>query len=186
MFNKNAVQLSKLNTHLLERLAARPSPSDADFELVVMEALSLQSSDLAAEVSFLESQLEQMRQSIEPLEALRQECQEQGRAQARRWVNSFAAILLSQFMLTQYGTYVAFSWDIVEPLTCVMSFSDACLGYLFWLQTGKPWDVAGLAAHFEARKMRRAVKRARLDIAKYETTREAIRLVEARLAELKQ
>lgn len=88
-------------------------------------------------------------------------------------------------MLTQYGTYVVFSWDIIEPITCLMGFSDAVLGYLFWLRTGKPWDIAGLGAHFERKKFLKELKKSKMDVNKFETTKRAIALLEGRLAGLK-
>jgi hypothetical protein len=62
-------------------------------------------------------------------------------------------------MLTQYGTYVAFSWDIIEPITCLMTLSDALIAYFFWLRTGRPYEISGLARHFKEKKLDKAIKK---------------------------
>jgi len=70
-------------------------------------------------------------------------------------------------MLTQYGTYIAFSWDIIEAITACMTLSDAIAAYLFWLWAGKPWDVDGLKHHFFERRLRKQLKSMNISYDKY-------------------
>jgi len=63
---------------------------------------------------------------------------------ARRALWGIASIFASQFALIQYGTYIAFSWDIMEPITCGMTLGDAVAGYFFWIWSGKPYTLYGL------------------------------------------
>mmetsp|Transcript_10303 Transcript_10303/g.15751 ORF Transcript_10303/g.15751 Transcript_10303/m.15751 type:complete len:135 (+) Transcript_10303:734-1138(+) len=132
------------------------------------EALSQQCSDHQLEVRILEHKLEKLKLSVEPMDKIKEECKMLGVISARWWVNSFAAIILSQFFFTQYGTYVIYSWDIIEPITCVMSMSDAFIGYFFWLRTGKPWNITGLGEHFEKRKLKKLMKKNKIDMRMYE------------------
>jgi len=46
--------------------------------------------------------------------------------------------------MIQYGTYIAFSWDIMEPITCGMTLGDTIVGYFFWIWSGKPYSLEGL------------------------------------------
>ena len=55
---------------------------------------------------------------------------------ARRALFTFVSIFMLQFAAVQYGTYVAFSWDIMEPITCGMTLGDAILAYFFWIKSG--------------------------------------------------
>lgn len=66
---------------------------------------------------------------------------------------TFVSIIATQFALVQYGTYVAFSWDIMEPITACISLSDAICGYYFWLWAKKPWDLSSLRSHFYEREL---------------------------------
>jgi len=55
----------------------------------------------------------------------------------------------------QYGTYVAFSWDIIEPITACVSLTDAIAGYYFWMWAGKPWDLDSLRSFFYDRALQK-------------------------------
>lgn len=50
--------------------------------------------------------------------------------------------------MSQYCTYVAFSWDIVEPVMACVGLTDAIAGYYFWLWSGQPWDLDSFRGHF--------------------------------------
>ena len=69
---------------------------------------------------------------------------EQCNLSAARTSAAFLGTFLTQFFITQYGTYVMFSWDIMEPITCGMTLLDSVFAYSFWLWAGKPWDLDGL------------------------------------------
>lgn len=108
-------------------------------------AMSQHAHWVRAERDILQRNLRILTKQVQPLEHLKMKCEEYGRIAARRWRNIFATTIMAQFALTQYCTYVAYSWDIVEPFTCILSFSDAVVAYLFWTMTGRNWDVAGFA-----------------------------------------
>jgi hypothetical protein len=40
-----------------------------------------------------------------------------------------------QIAFTQWGTYYKYSWDIMEPLTCLFAVLDTFLAYVYWLST---------------------------------------------------
>ncbi len=52
---------------------------------------------------------------------------------ARRGTRVFVAFLYSQIFFVQYGTYVSYSWDILEPIACLLGISDMAIAYSFWL-----------------------------------------------------
>jgi hypothetical protein len=60
---------------------------------------------------------------------------------ARRTMLSFTSMFITQFLLIQYGTYISFSWDIMEPITCGMTLGDAVLAYLFWIWSKRPYSI---------------------------------------------
>jgi hypothetical protein len=49
-------------------------------------------------------------------------------------------------------TYVAYSWDIVEPFVCIAGFGDMLFAALFFSKNGKIWDVDGVSTHFGGKK----------------------------------
>ena len=82
---------------------------------------------------------------------------------AKRTGWTFATIIIFQFLLSQYGTYVAFSWDVMEPITSMVTLSDAVCGYFFWLWAGKPWDADSIRMFFFQRRVNRLLKKNRID-----------------------
>ena len=82
---------------------------------------------------------------------------------------AFMSILSLQFMMSQYGTYIAFSWDIMEPIMFCITLSDAIASYGFWIWAGKPWDVDGLKNHFFERKLKKLLKKNHINYEKYQT-----------------
>ena len=82
---------------------------------------------------------------------------------------SFLAVFVLQFAATQYGTYVAFSWDIMEPICCAMTLGDAGIAYSFWVWSGKPWDLDGLKSFYYERKLRKLLKKEEIDYHVYQS-----------------
>lgn len=166
-------------------LAGEDTFSQRDLLLLMRESLHEHASGIRQEREMLHNHLILLKKQLEPLEQVKTECQHLGMISARRYVNSFAGIILGQYFLTQYGTYVAFSWDIIEPIACCMTMSDALIAYIFWVNTGRPWDVNGLRDHFQTRKMNKAIKKNIFDQDKYNNLKQAIEQVETKLNELK-
>ena len=105
---------------------------------------------------------------LEPLRKDVENCLEDSSIKSKRAGVTFSSIMMAQFMAVQYGTYVAFSWDIMEPITCCMTLFDSILLYYFWLLTGKPWGLDGLRAYFYERQLRKCLKKLNVDFHIYQ------------------
>ena len=86
---------------------------------------------------------------------------------------TFMSIILAQYAFTQYGTYVMFSWDIMEPVTAMMSLSDAIVGYWFWLLKGKPWNLNDLRAHYYERALMKNFSKKSINYQQYQMLKRA-------------
>jgi hypothetical protein len=86
-------------------------------------------------------------------------CKEDAHLSSVRYGFAFTGIILAQFMLSQYGTYYAFSWDIIEPITACVALSDACAAYMFWMWIGKPWELNSIRSYFFQRKLEKVLKK---------------------------
>jgi len=85
--------------------------------------------------------------------ALMDNIEKRAKLSADRWCRSFWQVLLAQFFFTQYGTYYLYSWDIMEPITCMMTMGDAAAGYYFWIFTrGFKYETSGIWDFFYQRK----------------------------------
>lgn len=85
--------------------------------------------------------------------ALMDTIEKRAKLSADRWCRSFWQVLLTQFFFTQYGTYYLYSWDIMEPITCMMTMGDTAIGYYFWIFTrGFKYESGGIWDYFYQRK----------------------------------
>ena len=101
-----------------------------------------------AEKRDLIDRLEMLNQALDPIKKILENCKEDANLTAKRYGWSFAAVILLQFFFSQYGTYVAFSWDVMEPITAMVTLSDAICAYMFWLWAGRPWSVDSIKMFF--------------------------------------
>ena len=131
-----------------------------------------------------ESLIQQLDLIDEVLKPLQYEVKKAKKASHLKSVRSgttFVSIILFQFFLSQYGTYVAFSWDIMEPITACVSLSDAIAGYMFWLWTGKPWDLDSLRSYYYEKALTKNFKKHKLNVHEYEMLKESRRQILAKL-----
>lgn len=151
---------------------------------MIREVLALKARNVKEEKEVLEQQLVLLKRQRGPIYAKLNEIELRSDRTARRVLVSFASIIAAQFMLIQYGTYIAFSWDIMEPITCGMTLGDAICAYLFWIWSKKPYSLDGLKEFFYERKKNKLIKRQSVDFDNFLKTEEAIRIIKERLREL--
>lgn len=94
-------------------------------------------------------------------------------------------IILTQYVLVQYGTYIMFSWDIMEPITCAMSLGDAVIAYLFWAWNRRSYSVDGIFMHYFNRRKTKLAKKENYDEEQYQKLQSTLDIMESRLKELK-
>ena len=92
----------------------------------------------------------------------------------------FSGIVAGQYLLFQYGTYVAYSWDIIEPIACVTGFIDAFFAALFLARHKLNWDVAGIGSYYNQKIFRKLIKKEKkeLELERYYELKDAIAKVE--------
>ena len=105
------------------------------------------------------AEMELIEEAIKPLKSQIDRCKMEANVSASRVAWPFTAILCTQFLLSQYGTYYALSWDIIEPITACVSLSDAVAAYFFWLWAGKPWDMDAVRSFFFERRLKKLFKK---------------------------
>ena len=141
--------------------------SHGDIALALKDAISKQASRTNVDRAFLVEQLNLIEECLSPIKHDIEFCNEHAHMSAVRSAFGFTGIIFLQFLASQYGTYIAFSWDIMEPIMCCVTLSDAIAGYFFWLWAGKPWDISGLKEHFYQRRLRKLLKKHSIDYKTY-------------------
>ncbi|CAD8122088.1 unnamed protein product [Paramecium sonneborni] len=52
--------------------------------------------------------------------------------------------ILMQIAFTQYGTYVVWGWDVMEPVTFMLGVTDMIIAYQFWMKTTKAYTFGNV------------------------------------------
>lgn len=80
---------------------------------------------------------------------------------ADRKLTAFVSVIMAQFAAVQYGTYYLFSWDIMEPITCMMAMGDTFLAYWFWMRSSHSYDTDGIVGYLYNRKLDKLYRKSR-------------------------
>ena len=67
-------------------------------------------------------------------------------------------LILSQTAFTQYGTYMYYSWDIMEPITCMFGVIDLILGYSYWLWKNDELSLENYQKNYLEQKVSKRLK----------------------------
>ena len=111
-------------------------------------------------------------EALKPLEFEISNLKEAANVASHRTANAFLFAFCVQYAITQYGTYVAFSWDILEPFCCTMTLTDSVIAYMFWIWSGQPYDMDGLKRFYFDRSLKKMAKKNSFDIHYYNQLKE--------------
>ena len=162
---------SKLFNFLIERLEEKDPKAvytNEDVSMMLRDAMAKHSTHFNSERESLIQQLELVEEVLAPLNAAVENAKEQGHVKSKRAGFTFFSIIMLQFMASQYGTYVAFSWDIMEPIMACVSLTDAIASWYFWMWAGKPWDIDSLRSHYYEKELNKNLKRHMVNKKEYE------------------
>ena len=79
-----------------------------------------------------------------------------------------ASIGFAQFGLIAFGTFEYFSWDIMEPICYLMTFSNFTFGYLFYLGMKRELEMTNIYDILTRRFLEKACRRKGIDLGKHE------------------
>lgn len=101
---------------------------------------------------------------------------------SNKGLKRFSYVLITQFAAIQYGTYWLYSWDIMEPITCLMTMGDVCIGYMFWMLTGgKEYGMDGIKRFFFERRLRKLYRKRKVNREEVEKICKIVEDLETRL-----
>ena len=138
-----------------------------DVSLMLRDSMAKHCLSINQERESLIQQLELVEEVLNPLQKEVENAKEAGHIKSVRAGFSFVTIIILQYIASQYGTYVAFSWDIIEPITACVTLSDACLGYLFWCYSGRPWDLDSLRSFYYHKELNKNLRKHNINEEEY-------------------
>lgn len=140
----------------------------SEVSLMMKDAMVTRSLSCNNHKDQLLTELELVESALKPMEVVKEECQKIANVSATRSALLFLSALTGQFILSQYGTYYALSWDIIEPITACVTLIDMIACYSFWLWAKKPWDMVAFKEFFRERKLAKLYPKYGFNKVKYE------------------
>ena len=184
---QEAEVIGALNYYILNELqesSANQISSEA-FSLIVKNAILQYGAQISHQKQVFEAQLELTRSQFKYELIIHEEAMKKAEIHANKMIKRFFYIILAQFSAVQYGTYHLYSWDIMEPITCMMGMGDVCLGYLFWLLCGKKeYGMEGIKDYFFEKKYKKIIKRKGLSFEEIKAIQTTIQNIENRIKSL--
>ena len=165
-----AVSTGKLFSYVIEKIEQRGPAATfthEDVSMMLRDSMAKHCLTINSERESLIQQLELVEEVLSPLQKEVENAKEAGNIKSVRSGFTFVSIIMLQFMLSQYGTYVAFSWDIMEPITACVALSDAVLGYLFWCYSGRPWNLDSLRSWYYEKELTKNLKKHKINKEEY-------------------
>lgn len=95
-------------------------------------------------LELLEFKIRLLKKNLARLEEKKQDYELKIERKTKKQIKIMLFALITQILLVQYGTYYAFSWDIMEPITCLLGVIDLIIPYFFWLKTQKEYNYENL------------------------------------------
>jgi len=131
-----------------------------------------------ATIEQLDMKLEFLRKKLASLEEIKASVDDKLLHKAKKRLGYFSSFLFAQILAIQYGTYVAFSWDVMEPMTNLLGILDVIIAYGFWMATNKSYSYANIGKNYIEKKRERFYKKVDFDVEEYEEIKNLITLLE--------
>jgi hypothetical protein len=78
-----------------------------------------------------------------------------------------SSIPIAQFATIFYGTFELYSWDIMEPICYLMTFSNFTLGFAFYVLNHRELELTSLHEMLTERNVRKRCARNGIDLNKH-------------------
>ncbi len=115
-------------------------------------------------VSDLERLIEQKQSELIKLNAVKKQLDKKADFRSKALITLGSTIFVGQFAFIMSGTFVFFSWDIMEPISYLMLFSNFTVGATFYSIYKKDMELSTLREIFANRSSRRLYRKRGLDI----------------------
>lgn len=136
--------------------------------------LKLQAEAVQAEIGSLTQQLE-------PLKRERDKLEHKATRRANIYIGAGFGYCVLQFLAIGRLTWWELSWDVMEPVTYMLTFATALIGYSFFVFTGSEYTFEGLKRTLKERRLNKLIKKTGFDEAKFKQLHLALQNKETKL-----
>jgi len=132
----------------------------------------------------IEADIAATKQELAPLEKTREELDERAHRRANLIVGLGLGYCVVQFLAIGRLTWWELSWDVMEPVTYMLTFGTALIGYSWFLLTGSEYTYEGLKKTLRDRKLKKLIRSTGFDETRFRQLSQALDIKERRLAKI--
>lgn len=103
---------------------------------------------IKSEVETVDKMLAVLHDKRQLLDEIKGQVHESLLKRSQRRLKVLYSLIFAQVLFTQYGTYVKYSWDVMEPITCLMGIVDMILAYIFWMMNNSSYSFEAFEQNF--------------------------------------
>lgn len=185
MNDEDAIILSKFSSQMLEHTKSVENWTKEKYVNVACNVLVNEANIANMERKILINQRELLKKHRMPLAVQKVKIEKSADVYAHKKIWQMFSIIMAQYFMSQYGTYVVFSWDILEPITCAMTLGDAIVAYFFWMWTKTAYCMGNIREHYFLKKKKKLSKKFGYNEEQHNKINRATQILKQRIAELK-
>lgn len=103
---------------------------------------------IKTEVDRIEQMLKVLYQKKSSILEIKGAVEEKFAARSRRRLKALYSLIMFQMLFTQWGTYVKYSWDVMEPICNLFAIFDSILAYSYWLAKNDDYSLGSFEKSF--------------------------------------
>ncbi|XP_027198166.2 mitochondrial calcium uniporter isoform X3 [Dermatophagoides pteronyssinus] len=138
------------------------------------------------ELVFLQQEHQTLLERFQPLQQEFTELIDSARKESRRRFKFGGLFLLSaQLGFVGRLTYFEYSWDIMEPVTWIMTYTTMVGSFAYYIITSEEYVVPGVEKRMIAARFWKLAKSRQFDVKQYKQLKEEIKQLEKRIGKLR-
>lgn len=126
---------------ILKHKSANNTINGYTLQKIIEAKIQKDSLNLKFDIQTINLLLDVLKEKKKIITQLRGNIEDSFRRKAKRRTKFLYSIILAQMAFTQYGTYVKYSWDIMEPICCLFGIFDSILAYTFWIANNSDYNL---------------------------------------------
>jgi len=159
------------NTKLKDTIFLRPQ----DLNTAVHSLLDQNTpASLKLEADATQAEIDTLNEQLAPLKKQREDLERKANRRANVVIFSGLGYCVVQFLAIGRLTWWELSWDVMEPVTYMLTFATALIGYGFFVLTGSEYSYEGLKRNIKDRRFEALVKKTGFDEIQYQRIKRAI------------
>lgn len=115
----------------------------------------------------LKEEIIELQKELSPLKELKERLDKKALFRANSFLFLGGSVMLSQFSFIAWGTFMEYSWDIMEPFSYMILLGNFTASFYYYTFKHKDLELANLSQNFSQTIAKKLYKKNGLDIEEY-------------------